>query len=166
MNTKFNIDRPKISDEEINKRKDFDQLVKQFKQQSIQKARQDKSWWKSKKVRYSSVIAGITVVCTITYFALFNKTQNHSTNDKIVTQNTTDTGNRKQEKGRFITPPTSKLAIPYSSYKVNNSKGGEIKHGSTSKIKIPKNAFVDKNGKDVIGDVTIEYREFHDKGDI
>jgi hypothetical protein len=166
MTPKFNIDRPKISDEEINKHKDFDKLVRQFKQQSIQKAKLDKSWWKSKKVRYSAVIAGVTVVCTISYFALFNNSQNQNKNDKIVTQNTKDTGNKNQESRRFINPPSSKLAIPYSSYKVNNSKGGEIAHSSSSKIKIPKNAFVDKDGKDVIGDVTIEYREFHDKGDI
>ncbi|MBA3665327.1 MAG: hypothetical protein H0W61_14105 [Bacteroidetes bacterium] len=165
MTPKFNIDRPKISEEEINQHKDFNQLVKQFKQQSVQKARQDKSWWKSKKVRYSSVIAGITVVCTISYFALFNKTQNQNTNDKIVTQKQ-ETGNKTQEARRFVLPPSKKLAIPYSSYKINNSKGGEINHNTASKIKIPKNSFVDKNGKDVIGDVTIEYREFHDKGDI
>lgn len=165
MSLKFNIDRPKISDEEIDKHKDFEKLVKQFKQQSVQKAKHDKSWWKSKKVRYSTVIAGITVICTISYFALFNKSQNQNTNDKIATQKQ-DIGNKTQDARRFVSAPSSKLAIPYSSYKVNNSKGGEIKHTTSSKIKIPKNSFIDKNGKDVVGDVTIEYREFHDKGDI
>lgn len=166
MSLKFNIDRPKISDEEIDKHKDFEKLVKQFKQQSVQKAKHDKSWWKSKKVRYSTVIAGITVICTISYFALFNKSQNQNTNDKIVTQKKQEQGTKKQEARRFVSAPSSKLAIPYSSYKVNNSKGGEIKHTTSSKIKIPKNSFIDKSGKDVVGDVTIEYREFHDKGDI
>lgn len=165
MSPKFNIDRPKISDEEINKHKDFEKLVKQFKQQSVQKAKHDKSWWKSKKVRYSTVIAGITVICTISYFALFNKSQNQNTNDKIVTQKQ-DLGNKTQDAKRFVSAPNLKLAIPYSSYKVNNSKGGEIKHTTSTKINIPKNSFIDKNGKDVVGDVTIEYREFHDKGDI
>jgi len=164
MEPKFNIDRPKVSDEEINKHKDFNQLVKQFKEQSLKKARQDKSWWKSKKVRYSAVIAGITVVCTITYFAVFNnQTQNKTSNETLTTQK--ETQNKKTTTTAFVKAPSSKIAIPYSSYKVNNSTGGEIKH-SASKIKIPKNSFVDKNGKDVIGDVTIEYREFHDKGDI
>ena len=65
MEPKFNINRPKISDDEIKKHQDFEKLVKQFKQQSLNKAKHDKSWWKSKKVRYSAVIAGITVICTI-----------------------------------------------------------------------------------------------------
>ena len=34
MEPKFNINRPKVSDEEIKKHQDFDKLVKQFKEQS------------------------------------------------------------------------------------------------------------------------------------
>jgi hypothetical protein len=126
MTPKFNIDRPKINDEEINKHKDFEKLVKEFKQQSIQKAKLDKSWWKSKKVRYSAVIAGITVICTVSYFTLFNTSKNQNTNDKIVTQKNNTKKTSNQASSRFVAPPSSKLTVPYSSYKVNNSKGGEI----------------------------------------
>ncbi|MCW3076572.1 MAG: hypothetical protein JWO32_1181 [Bacteroidetes bacterium] len=162
MTPNFNIDRPKVSDEEIHKHKNFDELVKQFKQQSIQKAKLDNSWWKNKKVRYSSVIAGTVVICTITYLALFNSNQKQNTNDKIITQSNPAPAPHK----KFISPPSNKLSIPYSTYTISNTKGGEIKHSTASTIKIPKKSFVDKNGKDVIGDVTIEYREFQDKGDI
>ncbi len=37
MSLKFNIDRPKVSDEEISKHKDFQKLVEKFKQQSLKK---------------------------------------------------------------------------------------------------------------------------------
>lgn len=165
MEPKFNIDRPKVTDEEINKHKDFDKLVKQFKEQSVKKAREDRSWWKSKKVRYSAVIAGVTVICTISYFALFNQqSKKTSTNETLITQKQ-NTTNPKTTKASFVNPPSQKLSVPYSSYKINNSKGGEIKHAA-SKITVPKNSFVDKNGKDIIGDVTIEYREFLHKADI
>jgi hypothetical protein len=165
MEPKFNIDRPKVSDEEINKQKDFDKLVKQFKEQSLKKAREDKSWWKSKKVRYSSVIAGVTVICTISYFALFNnQSKNNTTNETLITQNK-NINYPASTKKAFVSPPSTKISVPYSSYKINNSKGGEITHAA-SKIKVPKNSFVDKNGKDIIGDVTIEYREFQHKADI
>src|SRR3954469_12864186 len=99
MEPNFNIDRPRVSDEEIDKHKDFNQLVKQFKQQSLQKAKQDGRWWKDKKVRYTSVIAGITVICTITYFSILNsQKQKNKENDKITTQNTdTEAGNTEQE---------------------------------------------------------------------
>lgn len=173
MEPKFNIDRPKVSDEEINKHKDFEKLVKQFKDQSIDKAKHDKSWWKSKKVRYATVIAGATVVCTVTYLSLFNNTKNKS-NETLTTQNSLtknnstqqETGNKKQDLTRFVSPPSEKLSIAYTNYKVDNAKGAELKHPSSSKIKIPKKAFVDKNGKEIVGEVTISYREFHNKADI
>jgi len=175
MQPKFNINRPKISDDEINRHKNFEQLVKQFKQQSIHKAKHDKSWWKSKKVRYTSVISGVTVICTISYFALFTKLNTNKSNEKIITQNKEVEGIEKTEriKGikdtknvKFINAPSTKIVIPYTSYKINNVKGGEINHPTSSKIKIPKNSFIDKSGKDIVGDVTIEYREFHDIGDV
>ncbi len=168
MSLKFNINRPKVGDAEIEKRQDFDNLVKQFKEQSIKKARGDESWWNNKKIRYSTVIAGITVVCTITYLSLFNnKTSQNKTNETLTTQKkTSPTTNQKDVKKPFVYKPSEKLKIKYTSYTVNNNKGGQFTHPTSSKIKIPKNTFVDKNGKDVIGDVTIEYREFHDVGDI
>lgn len=165
MEPKFNINRPKISDDEIKKHQDFEKLVKQFKQQSLDKAKHDKSWWKSKKVRYSAVIAGITVICTISYLTLFkNETKQNTKHDTITTQ--TIAQKTTSTKKKFISEPSQKLKINYTSYKINNATGGEIKHPTSSKINVPKNAFVDKNGKDVIGDVTIEYREFHDVADI
>jgi len=166
MSPKFNIDRPRISDDEIKKHQNFDALVEKFKQQSLKKARGDESWWQNKKIRYSTVIAGITVVCIITYSALFNnQKQTAKTNETLTTQNTAPRNN-KEVKPAFINAPSKKLKTPYSTYKVSNEKGGIITHGTSSKIKIPKNSFADKNGKDVIGDVIIEYREFHDVGDI
>lgn len=128
---------------------------------------------KSKKVRYATVIAGATIVCTVTYTSLFNNTKDKS-NETITTQNaqTTnnnnkqETGSRKQDLSRFISPPSEKLNIAYTNYKVDNAKGAELKHPSSSKIKIPKKAFVDKNGKEIVGEVTISYREFHNKADI
>jgi hypothetical protein len=167
MQPKFNIDRPKVSDDEINKHKDFDKLVKQFKEQSIKKAREDRSWWKNKSIKYAAVISGITVVCTVTYLALFNKSKSTS-NDKIITQNTIV--NKKEEGPKqaksFIQPPIKNATVSYNSYKVNNNKGGEIAHPSGSKIKIPKNSLINKQGDLINGEVEIFYREFHDQADI
>lgn len=184
MSPKFNIDRPKISDDELKKHQDFDSLVKQFKEQSLKKARGDESWWKNKRTQYSMVIAGITVICTITYAALFNNESKKTvTHETLITQKTTSdqtatpaqasstnitapAKNKTARTAKFINEPSEKLKIKYSAYTINNSSGGTISHTSNSKIKIPKNSFVDKNGKDIIGDVTIEYKEFHDMGDV
>jgi hypothetical protein len=167
MEPKFNLNRPKISDDEINKHKDFDNLVKQFKEQSITKARNDVNFLKNKKATYSAVIAGIAVICTITYFTVFNKQNKQTaTNDKTTTLTTENKTNTADKKKAFISPPSKKLDVPYTTYKVNNSKGGELAHHTKTKLKIPKNAFVNKNGKEIIGDVEIKYREFHDQADI
>lgn len=163
MTPKFNIDRPKITDEEINKNKDFDKLLKQFKEQSIKKARADESWWKNKKIKYSTAIAGITVICTITYTTLFNNQKNKK-NEQLTSLSIPK--QIKSNKKPFIKYPSKDLKLPSSIYKINNSKGGQIIHPSKSKINIPKNSFVDKNGKDIIGDVTISYNEFHSIADV
>ena len=167
MATKFNLNRPAVPDEEINSHKDFGELVNKFKAESIQKARNDVSFFKSKKATYSAIIAGVTVICTVTYFAVFKKDPPKQTaNDTIITsqQNTSNTPQIKPNKA-FIAPPTSKLNVPYTSYKVKAEQGAKIQH-KQSKIYIPKNAFVNKQGQDIIGDVDIQYREFHDQADI
>jgi len=166
MEPNFNINRPKVSDEEIKQHKDFEKLVKQFKERSLKQAQGDESWWKNKKVRYSAIIAGVTVICTISYFSLFkNNQQKQKQHASTITSGSPPSQNKKVQTP-LVNAPSQKLKINYASYKVNNAKGSYIVHPSTSKIKIPKNTFVDKLGKDIIGEVTIEYREFHDMGDI
>jgi hypothetical protein len=166
MATKFNINRPPVSDEEINSHKDFGELVNKFKKQSIEKARSDSNFLKNKKATYSAIIAGVAVVCTVTYFSVFKKNPpKQISNDKTSTTQNSTLNHSKTSKA-FIQPPVAKLNVPYASYKVNAANGGTIKHSSNSKITIPKKAFVNKSGEDIIGDVEIKYREFHNQADI
>lgn len=168
MEPNFNLNRPPVSDEEINSKKDFGELVNRFKKQSIEKARSDVSFLKNKKVTYSAIIAGVAVVCTVTYFSVFKKEPPKETaHEKIITTAKTHTSNPDPKPSRaFVAPPIAKLNIPYTSYKVKAEQGGTIKHKSNSKIIIPKKAFVNKQGEDIVGDVEIRYREFHDQADI
>ncbi|MES2515270.1 MAG: hypothetical protein V4580_14050 [Bacteroidota bacterium] len=168
MGTKFNLNREPVNDEEINSHKDFGELVNKFKKQSIEKARSDANFLKNKKATYSAVIAGVAVICTVTYFAVFKKQPpKQTTNDKIVTSQSQQKNNSSGKKNTaFIAPPISKLNVPYTSYHVKSEQGATIKHTSNSKIIIPKKAFVNKQGQDIIGDVEIKYREFHDQADI
>ena len=162
MEPKFNIDRPKISDEEINKRKDFTKLVQEFKKSSLKQAQGDESWRKNKRVRYTTVIAGITVICTVTLFSLL-KNQKANTHETLTTPVThSSTASAKKS---FVSPPLARLRVPYSTYHVNSVSGGTITHAA-SKVVVPANSFVTKAGKEVTGEVTIEYREFHEAADI
>lgn len=165
MSTNFNLNRPPIDDEEIRKGQDFDALVKAFKEQSLKKAQGDESWWKNKKITYSTVIAGLTVICTITYLSISkstktNSTQKHDTKSTLVTQN------QPSVKKAFIQAPSAQLRTAYSKYTIKAEKGASILHNNGSRILVPKNALVDKSGKQLVGDVTIEYKEMKDMGDV
>lgn len=166
MSPKFNLNRPPIDDEEIRKRQDFDALVKAFKEKSLKQAQGDESWWKNKKISYTGVIAGITVICTITYLSISKSasTKNTKTNAANTTQQIQQKSNPKPT--AFINPPSAKLVTPYSKYRINAEKGAELKHKDGSRISIPKHALVDKNGKQLVGEVTIEYKEMKDLGDV
>jgi len=167
MGTKFNLNRQPVPDEEINSHKDFGELVNKFKKQSIEKARSDVSFLKNKKATYSAIIAGVAVICTVTYFSVFKqKSSKQNSHDKIITLQSKPSSPSKKLNSVFIAPPIKKLNVPYTSYKVKAEQGATIKHKSNSKIIIPKKAFVNKQGQDIIGDVEIEYREFHNQADI
>ncbi len=170
MSTKFNLNRQPVPDEEINSHKDFGELVKAFKKQSINKARSDSGFLKNKKITYSAVIAGATVLCTVTYFSVFkNNPAKPKSNDKITTSNTNQNSTNtflNKPNTAFIAPPISKINVPYQSYKVKSEQGAVIKTQSNSKIIVPKNAFVNSKGNTIVGDVEIKFREFHNQADI
>lgn len=164
MEPNFNINRPKVSDEEIESRKNFDELVNKFKQQSIEKAKKDNRWPRLRKITYGTVIAGVAVVCTVTISNIKTETNDDKTTTHL-THKYTQTLSENNPKN-FIHPISKKLTVPYSTYKVNAHKGGTITHPSSSKITVPKGAFVKKNGMDVKGEVEIHYREMHDPVDV
>lgn len=65
----------------------------------------------------------------------------------------------------YIQPPFPALEIPYTDYEVDASKPIEIKHGET-KIQVPANAFIDKDGNVVEGKVKLQYRQYLNAQDI
>ncbi len=157
MKTKFTVDRPKVSDEEIEKRKNFDDLVKKFKDQSLADAKaKQRSGINLKKLMYSTIILGVTVVCYVTLNQILT-----TKNDQKKIENT------NQTPAQLIEPKSNKFIQPiekksnYATYKINAQKGGEIKHHTKSVIKIPAKAFTNDQGIEITGDVEILYREMH-----
>src|SRR5437870_5498616 len=111
METNFNINREKLSDEEIESGKDFDALVKKFKEQSIQDAKARKRWPKMRKLVYTTVITGFLVVCTVSI--------NELTKDKSNDTTTTSVADKKiilkdTENQKFIRPILKDSKAPYS----------------------------------------------------
>jgi hypothetical protein len=160
MKTKFTFNRPKVSDDEIEKRKNFDELVKKFKEQSLKDAKAKYKFGISpKKLMYSAIILGVTVICWISISQLQQKAKQES--KQIVVAPKSDDKNKLIESANsnFIKPIDKNQN--YSTYKINAQKGGVITHQSGSKIKIPSKAFKNDKGIEVTGEVEILYREMH-----
>lgn len=76
----------------------------------------------------------------------------------------------EKEKTSFITKkkveaPFKNVNVDYTFYRVSAEKRSRLEYKTGSVIIIPENAFTDKNGKPLAGDVDIKYREFHDPAD-
>ena len=65
-----------------------------------------------------------------------------------------------------VKPPIKGIDVKRTSYSVNTSLDNVLIYPSGTRISIPANAFVDKDGKAVAGTVSIKYREFRDPVDI
>lgn len=164
MKRKVNIDRPKVSSDEINQRRNFDSVLKNTPGISA-KPLFKKPWFLS-----GVVVATVAIVATI---ALMNKDQEvKNPEPAMVNSQVTDNDSLAlsefyiaEEAKPCIAPPIAGLNVPYTVFRVNSEKGGELNFKTGSKLTVPKNAFTDENGKPVKGEVELRYREFHDAAD-
>jgi len=160
MKRKVNINRPKPSADEINQHKNFDSVLKNTAGMGA-KPLLKKPWFLSSMVVVTAAIITTALVLT-------KKEQ-----PPVVTENVQADADSlalaafyKAEQAKpCIAPPVSGLNIPYTSFKVNAEKGAALDFKTGSKLNIPKDAFVDENGKPVKGEVELRYREFHDAAD-
>ncbi len=163
MKRKVNINRPKISSEEIAKHKNFDSVLKNKPNLSSGgKTLLKKPWFLSSMVVVTAAI--------VTTAVLMNK-NSQQTAQPVANNEQQATNNDDAQFAEFykaeeakpcIAPPIKGLNVDYTIYKVNAEKGAELDFKTCSRLSIPKNAFVDGNGNPVKGDVELRYREFHD----
>lgn len=64
-----------------------------------------------------------------------------------------------------VKPPLKNVNVNFENYLVDAHQRTVLNYQTGSVIKLPSDAFVDKNGKPVFGKVIIKYREFHDPSD-
>lgn len=65
----------------------------------------------------------------------------------------------------FIQPPIKNATIPFKEFAVDAEKGDTLFYHTGSIILFPPNAFIDKNGNPIKGNVNVTYREFTDPMD-
>lgn len=158
MKRKVNINRPEISSEKISKRKNFDSVLKNSTNISS-KPFLKKPWFLS-----SVIVATMALVGAIAFLNKDVEKKNQVSGIKNQEQVTTNELEfyKKEEAKPCINPPLKGLNVPYTTYKVIAEKGANLDFKTGSKLIVPKDAFVDRNGKSLKGEVELRYREFHD----
>ncbi len=159
MKRKVNVNRPEISSEEIAGKKDFDSVIKQFKGSG-------KPFFK--KPFFLSSLVAVTVAVVTSVVLLQNHNQPKPVSDQPMVE--TDANlladfYKKEQSKPCVHPPLKGINVEYTVFKVDAQKGGALEFKTGSKLIIPKNAFSDKNGNLLKGEIELRYREFHDAVD-
>ncbi|MCG3166617.1 MAG: hypothetical protein POELPBGB_02397 [Bacteroidia bacterium] len=136
-NIKFNTNRKNISDEQALKHKSFDKVMAGYKAMNTPLYKTFKFW----------AGAGIAVTAVVVATLLLTNNPEHKTETAVK-------------------PPIESLDIQDQKFSVDASRDTVLIAESGSQIKIKANSFVNKNGNPITGIVDINYREFHDVGDI
>lgn len=132
-NFKINKNQQPLSEADIAKGKDFGKLINAYKAAKLPLYKTPKFW-----IGASSIL-----VASISALLILNKI------------------NAPDNKGHpFIAPPLASADIQSSVYILNAQSGSTITYPGGSKIRVPANAFLDKNGNAVKGDIDLHYREF------
>ncbi len=165
MKKKINIDRKRISSEDIVSRRNFDQLLSQFP--GFVKPPFYKTGW------FITTVASVAVLATVTTTVLMNNGEEtekqvameETSSPPVEVEELTDDVFMYDEDTPCVQPPNKKIDVAKTEYKVDASSGGEFDHPTGSHISIPANAFVSEEGEPIKGEVELQYREFHDPVD-
>lgn len=156
----INVGYEKLSKEEITSHKNFGKVYQSYTALGVKPMQVAKKYPFTKMIVVATVTVTAVAVGVWKYKSTTQQTAKKQTASQTAHPNT-GTKSTITQKKPFIHPPIKGANVPYSSYKVESSKGGIYTYNK-SKITIPANAFCDENGKDVNGTVQINYREFHD----
>lgn len=151
MKNKFIIGRKVLSDSEIGKHKDFTSLYRSY--QTIKRP-----LYKTTRFITGISVAAAAIVIFVLYFSFFrNSTFTNTVNPPEKAMLSLNSKLLPQK----VAPPLEGIRVPHQSFHLKGSKGGAIKTSSGTEISVPANAFIDKEGNTVSGEVEIRYREFN-----
>lgn len=142
---KIQLDKPEISDSEISKLKNFENVKNSFDVQNISMFKSFKFWGIA-----SSVVGTTAIILSLLFY---NKTQNIATNNIDSTKS-------------VVVSPIPEADIPFEVHNIDNSKDTTISSELGSIIFIPADAFVSSKGEKLENNlIQIKFREFHNPFD-
>ena len=157
MKPEFKLNRTPPNDNDSNPKQNFNTLLERFKSESLKKAKQQKHFKTS--LRYTAVLAGITVVCVISLSVIQNSSKNISGLSNSVSGIVV-------QKPKSLSALETKRKVNRKRYTVSNAKGGTVIHTDGTRIEIPKHAFVKAKGKTLDTLVSFEFETFVGARDI
>ncbi len=151
-NNNYNIklDPENLSSADIDKHKDFDQLLNQFQENPSPSETAPKA--KIKPLYYIASAAAAALVGVLLYF-------NWAGNTGAIEQLNTQQYLASQP---YINPPIKGVEKTFGKGQVNANQGGTYTYENGTKVTVPAAAFTDDQGNIVSGSVDIKYREYHD----
>lgn len=147
----FNAEKP--TSEEVAKHQDFDALMKQF--EADEPAAIAPSGRVINMRRWGLVAASMAAVVMMTFAIQQQFFPNAFKN--FATENS---------KQPFVNPPIQNLEMPFERVEIDAEEGGEVVMEDGTKLILPKDAFINKNGEKISGTVRLDYRQFQDLSDI
>lgn len=149
-NKKIQIDRPEISDNQILKHKNIDNVINTINPKPHSLFKSAKFWG------FSSL--SVVVITSLIILFPYLKSKDAITEEEVI---------EKPLVSSVIKPPVPEADIPYETHLINNSSDTTIQSETGSLIHIPANAFKTRNRKDLDDNIIeIKYREFHSPVDI
>lgn len=113
--------------------------------------------WKG-KTKAKFAMAASVVLAAVGGTWLYQNSQNQTSSDAELLADIQKVSNVK--------PVFSNTDVAFKHLVVNTEKGANFKLPNGTKIVVPQDAFVDKNNKPIVGNVDLEYREFHNAAQI
>lgn len=142
------MNKPPLSETEINNAKDFDKILKR----SGIGEPEPKPITNNNKLK---LIIGGAIVALIGCVLWFMPTREEKESN-IAIKEKVDLASLN------VNPLLSGVHVPTDSYTIIAEKGGSFTTPVGTNIIVPANAFLDKNGQLITGDVELKFREFHD----
>lgn len=161
MSYKINKNRPKISSEEIAKRKaKFDDILNTYKQNAHQTQKTNpvktKNLFLKKTAITSAVIIPVTIL--IIWFAIPQNQQNNNTD---FTYRANENSNTQKELSTNIIPPFASHTPQPFVIKINPNTQNTFNTNKKIQFTIPENAFIDKNNQPITDSIRLEITEYH-----
>lgn len=152
---RVNLDRPKVSSEEIKAKQNFDQIIKNY--HVTPKSFFQKGWF------WGTVgLATVAAVTVFTFTSLNSKEVIESKEKQPTAQNASE----MPPDTPCIKPPKEGAQPNYQIFEIDPKKENTIETKEGSVITIPAHSFTDKNGQLIVTPIEIKIREFYDKEEV